>query len=287
MIVIIGAEGQLGRDLQSELAPLGAKPLRHPELDVTDRGAVEGVLSRLGLKDEPSWIVNAAAKTHVDRCESEDTDAFRVNALGARYVAEACARLGVRLVHVSTDYVFDGSKHTPYTEKDTPRPINAYGVTKLAGEHYVRYALADHYIVRTSGVYGTSPCRGKGGQNFVDKMLQLASEGGELRVVDDEVLTPTFAEDLARQIRGIIEKPPPAGVYHATNDGQCSWFEFASEIFRRAGVRASLRPVAASEWQAPARRPSYSVLANEALRRAGLDMMGPWQDALARYLAKK
>jgi len=282
-IAVFGADGQLGRDLLDTLAPHNPVPFDLPDADITDRRTV----MRLLAEHRPDWVVNSAAMTHVDRCESEHEQAMRVNAIGAGHLADACAEFGARLVHISTDYVFDGLKSGPYVETDTPRPINVYGISKFAGELYVRRALDAHYIVRSSGLYGTHPCRGKDGRNFVDTMLALAEQHDELKVVVDEVLTPTFTLDLARQIARMIDAVPPPGIYHATNDGECSWHEFAKEIFEQAGRNVRVAKTTSAEWGAPARRPANSVLANAALDAAGLDIMPPWRDALSRYLAAK
>jgi dTDP-4-dehydrorhamnose reductase len=281
-IAIFGADGQLGMDLQKSLSRHRVKPLTYQDVDILERPRVGEVLSSI----KPDWVINAAALTNVDWCESNDVKAFQVNALGARYVAESSPPGNTRIIQLSTDYVFDGAKKAPYTEDDVPRPLNAYGITKLAGEHYVRSAHPGHYIVRTSGLYGTHPCWGKR-RNFVDTMLALAREKGEVRVVCDETLTPTFAEDLAEQIRRLIESEPPAGIYHATNAGECSWYEFAETIFELSGTQVRLEKTTAREWNAPARRPGYSVLQNAALQHAGIDVMPDWRDALARYLSKK
>lgn len=288
-IAIIGADGQLGTDVVSALS--GHELTRYVEpgrerddavgLDVTDRAAVMAAIGRV----RPQWVVNTAAMTNVDACESAVVAAVEVNAAGARNVAEACAAAGATLIHISTDYVFDGGKETAYTETDPPHPINVYGMTKLMGEWYVESACASHYIVRSSGLYGRTPAVGKGGANFVETMLRLAGERDRLTVVNDEVLTPTFAEDLARQLGAIMDKRPPFGVYHATNAGRCSWFEFAREIFRVAGVGVTVEPISSAAWKAPARRPANSVLENAALAAHGCNAMPEWRDALSRYLA--
>ncbi|MEJ2722151.1 MAG: dTDP-4-dehydrorhamnose reductase, partial [bacterium] len=210
----------------------------------------------------------------------------RVNAAGAMHVAESCRNTGARLIQISTDYVFDGRKRTPYLEDDTPRPLNVYGMTKLAGERYARRGIPECYIVRTSGLYGLHPCWGKR-RSFVDTMLSLAAERKSIRVVDDEILTPTFTEDLAAQIRKLIESGPPAGIYHATNSGECSWHDFARSIFETSGIEIRLERITAAEWNARARRPAYSVLENNRLKSMGLDVMPPWEDALGRYLSAK
>ncbi|MFQ5510243.1 MAG: dTDP-4-dehydrorhamnose reductase [Candidatus Krumholzibacteriia bacterium] len=278
-IVIFGGDGQLGSDLRQALSAGDVVPVGHEDADIVDANAVAGAVA--GAR--PQWVINSAAMTHVDRCEEEDVRAFEINALGARNVAVAARSHGARIVHISTDYVFDGSKGEPYVEEDLPRPISAYGLSKLAGEMFVRTLHPEHYIIRTSGLYGLHRCRGKG-TNFVDTMLRLSRERDVLRVVSDEVLTPTFSHDLAQQIRVMIEENPPYGIYHATNLGQCSWHEFAAEIFRLAGSGARLEETTAAEWKAPARRPACSVLKNAALEGAGIQSMPDWKDALRRYL---
>ena len=282
-IAVIGADGQLGRDLLEVLSHHQLTPLGHADADITDRASVTSALAAA----KPDWVINAAAMTHVDRCEDDAEQAFLVNAIGARHVAEASKENNASLIHISTDYVFDGSKRSPYVESDETNPINAYGISKLAGELYVRYLQPEHYVVRTSGLYGAHPCRGKGGRNFVDTMLALADERDEINVVSDEVLTPTYSIDLAHQVAAIIDKAPPPGVYHATNAGECSWYEFAREIFRIAGKEIAVGETTSAAWGAPATRPAYSVLDNAALRDAGIDSMPDWRDALQRFMASR
>jgi dTDP-4-dehydrorhamnose reductase len=222
--------------------------------------------------------------THVDGCENDPLAAFETNAVGARTIARACAAHGARMLHISTDYVYDGAKGSAYVETDLPRPINAYGISKLAGECFARYECEGAVVVRTSGLYGVHVCRGKG-SNFVETMLARAGSGAPMSVVEDERLTPTFTADLAAQIRSMIEAAAAPGVYHATNAGGCSWHEFTVELLRLAGVRAGVKPIRAAEWKSPTRRPANSILENRALQALGLDIMPDWRDALARYLA--
>jgi len=281
-IAIFGANGQLGMDLRAALSGHGVEGLDLPELDVRNRYDVEATLVRI----RPTWVINSAAFTDVDKCEDHDLAAFQVNALGARHIARACNALGARLIQISTDYVFDGKKSSPYLESDLTGPLNLYGKTKLAGERFALGAESGCIVVRTSGLYGSHPCLGKG-RNFADTMLLLAADRDVLRIVDDEILTPTFTEDLARQIRVIIESAPSGGIYHATNSGECSWFDFARMIFDLAGVSIRLERTTAAQWNAPAKRPGYSVLDNNRLRSAGLDRMPRWEDALSRYIETK
>jgi dTDP-4-dehydrorhamnose reductase len=278
-IAIFGSEGQLGSALIEALPAHDVVPVREAEADVGDLDAV-----RRAVDDaRPDCVINAAAMTHVDRCETDPAPAFVVNAIGARNVARAAHAAGAMLVLVSTDYVFDGEKGAPYVETDAPNPLGVYGMTKYAGELFAAEECTRCYVVRTSGLYGTATCVGKG-TNFVETMLRLAGERDQLSVVEDERLTPTFADDLAVQIRTLLETPPAPGVYHATNGGECSWYEFAAEIFRLEGIGVKVVGIPASEWETPTRRPANSVLENAALAGAGIDVMPEWRDALSRYL---
>jgi dTDP-4-dehydrorhamnose reductase len=282
-VAIFGVSGQLGRAAAAVLAAAhDVVEIDHERADVRDAVAVDGAVRSV----KPDWVVNSAAMTHVDRCENEPLAAFEANALGARNVAYACEKSRSRLLHVSTDYVFDGEKKSPYVENDAARPINAYGMSKLAGECFVRAHDSSHVVVRTSGLYGWYRCRGKG-SNFAETVLARARQGQPLRVVSDERLTPTFTEDLAQQIRAIIERGVPGGIYHATNAGACSWFEFARELLALVGVSASIEPIRAEEWKSPTRRPANSVLENRALATLGIDIMPDWSDALARYVSAR
>jgi dTDP-4-dehydrorhamnose reductase len=280
-VVVIGATGQLGSDCVEAFAGERVRGLSHDDLDIGDDAAVGRVLGAL----RPDVVVNTAAFHNVPRCETEVERAYALNAVAPRRLARVCAELGARLVHVSTDYVFDGAKQVPYVETDRPMPLNVYGVSKLAGEYEVLASPGPHQVVRSSGLYGVRPCRAKGG-NFIDTMYRVAAQQPEVKVVNDEVLTPTFTADLAAQIR-VLALEGPAGLYHATNQGSCSWYEFARAIFDLGGLRTPLRPTSVQEMAAPVRRPFYSVLENAALAAAGLDRMRPWREALADYMARR
>jgi dTDP-4-dehydrorhamnose reductase len=279
-VAIFGISGQLGSDVAAALSSRSIVPIERARADIRDEAAVMSAVREA----RPDWVINCAAMTHVERCESEALAAFAVNAAGARAVAVAAEANGARMLHISTDYVFDGDKRAPYLEGDFPRPLNVYGASKLSGEWAVRSAGPRHVVLRTSGLYGLNACRGKG-TNFVETMIRRAQSGAPTRVVSDEVLTPTFSADLAAQIRMIIEKGTPGGVYHATNAGSCSWFEFASAIFRHAGAAIAPDAITAREWNSPVRRPAYSVLENGALSALRIDAMPEWRDALARYMS--
>lgn len=278
-ILITGGKGQFGTDLERELTGSGGHEVICPgrdRLDVTRpdqvREAVEAV--------RPEVVVHAAANTSVDRCELEPDGAYLVNALGTRNVAVAAARVKARLVYISTDYVFDGRKKEPYTEFDLPAPLSVYGKSKLAGENYAAAFSARFFIVRTSWLYG------RRGNNFVKTMLKLASARPEVAVVNDQVGTPTFTEDLARFI-GVLIQTELYGIYHASNNGACSWFDFARSIFRLAGLtHVAVKPIATAELNRPAPRPAYSVLDNYCLRLQGLPDLRPWEEALAEFFRK-
>jgi dTDP-4-dehydrorhamnose reductase len=220
---------------------------------------------------------------HVENCEQEPAKAYAVNAMGARNLAIVTRDLGAVLVHVSTDYVFDGKKSEPYIEDDTPLPLNVYGNTKLAGEHFVRSVNPKHLVLRTSALYGKHPCRGKGGLNFVDLMLKLARERGKVRVVDNEVVTPTSTSQLAKQIV-VLSRCDAYGLYHATAEGRCSWYQFAKEIFQIANTDVRLDVATAAEFPAKVPRPSYSILENHALKIRRLNLFTTWQEGLCDYL---
>jgi dTDP-4-dehydrorhamnose reductase len=280
-VVVVGSTGQLGSDLVEAFAGDRVHGLAHEDMDIGDDAAVRRVLSEL----RPDVVVNTAAFHNVPKCETDVEQAYALNAVAPRRLARVCKELGARLVHVSTDYVFDGAKQTPYLETDRAMPLNVYGVSKLAGEHEVLGADGNHQVVRSSGLYGLRPCRAKGG-NFIDTMYRVAAQQPEVRVVSDEILTPTFTADLAAQIRVLALEGRP-GLFHATNQGSCSWYEFARAIFDLGGLATPLRPTSVQDFAAPVRRPFYSVLENAALAAARLDRMRHWRDALADYMNRR
>lgn len=280
-VAIIGANGQLGSDLMQVLSAWDVYPLVRPGCDVRDAAAVRDVLREI----QPRVVINTAAFTDVDACENDVQYAFDVNACAVRAVAETCASLRALLVQLSTDYVFDGGKHAPYREDDASHPLNVYGISKLAGEYFAQNTCPDHLVVRTSGLYGARGARGKGG-NFIETMIRIAREGRPIRVVNDQMLTPTYTWDLAEAIRRLISTEA-YGVYHVTNSGACSWYEFASRIFTRLDLTPELIPITSAEWGARARRPPYSVLATEKLTKAGGGELRVWTEALDAYLEEK
>jgi dTDP-4-dehydrorhamnose reductase len=282
-ILLIGASGQLGTDLRRTLPAGVLIPLTRADLDITDRDAVEGVLAA----HAPAWVINTAAYHRVDDIETRDARlAFAVNEVAVGHLARVCALRGARLLHLSTDYVFGGGPPGPYGEDAPPAPLSVYGESKLAGERLVRAASPNHIIVRSSGLYGVAGSAGKGG-NFVETMLRLAREGRDIRVVDDQVLTPTYTADLAEAIARLLAVTPPGGIYHLTNAAKCSWFEFAERIFDLSDVGLKPKRTTSDEFGAAARRPSHSVLRNTRAAALGVPPLRVWPEALEAYLRAK
>lgn len=279
---VLGAAGQLGRDLCPRLAG-EVVPLSRADIDLEKPDTITAYLAA----HRPDVLVNCAAYNFVDKAEADPAPAFAANGLGVRLLARACAAAGVKFVHVSTDYVFglDADRTTPFTETDAPGPVSAYGLSKLVGEYAVRAASPAHLVVRTCGLYGVWGSGGKGG-NFVETMLRVAGQGKPLRVVNDQRCTPSYTADVAEAIAGLI-RAGAGGLYHVTNAGDCTWHELAAEIFRQSGVAADLTPIASAEFNAPARRPPYSVLSNAKLAAAGVPAPRPWREALTAYLAER
>jgi dTDP-4-dehydrorhamnose reductase len=280
-VAVIGATGQLGTDVAEEFVRHGDQVCRfsHAEIEVSSLSNVREVL----IEARPELIVNTAATHQVESCEQEPSKAYAVNAIGPRNLALVARDLGAVLIHISTDYVFDGAKKTPYLEVDPALPLNVYGNTKLAGELFVQCTTNRYFILRTSALYGRNPCRAKGGLNFVELMLKLAAERDELRVVNDEVISPTSTAELAKQIV-VLSGTEKFGLYHATAEGNCSWFEFASKILEIADVKTKLVVAGFDEFPAKIRRPKYSVLENYGLKGHGLNTFGKWEDGLRCYL---
>ena len=280
-IAVIGANGQLGNDVLRAFARHGDEvcPLTHSEIEIADVDSV----SRTLQETKPDIVVNTAAMHHVEKCEEEPSKAFAVNALGARNLALVTQEMRSVLMHVSTDYVYDGRKGDPYEEQDAPQPLNVYGNSKLAGEYFVRSVTEKHFVLRTSALYGKSACRAKGGRNFIQLMLKLAKERDEIRVVDSEVVSPTSTAELAQQLVR-LSRSDCYGLYHATAEGSCSWFKFAQTIFSLTKTPTKLNVAGPDEFPAKVPRPKYSVLENSALKRQGLNEFGLWQNGLRTYL---
>ncbi len=280
-ILLIGASGQLGTDLVAALSRHQlVTPPRHT-LDVLRPDQIHRVLQ----SERPRVVINTAAFHQVDTCESEVLTAFQANGEAVRNLGLAARDIDAVLVHYSTDYVFDGSAARPYLENDRSRPLNVYGASKLAGEHLLESVWQKHFLIRTSGLYGHAGSRGKGG-NFVETMIRKAENGEPIRVVHDQRLTPTSTLELARKTAALI-KTSHYGLYHVTSGGNCTWYEFAREIFRLLEIRADLAPTTSDRFAALARRPAYSVLANHRLDGVGMDDLKHWKDALRDYLSDR
>jgi len=289
-ILITGAAGMLGTqvvcDLQRGYTELGTIPQSFvgaqllladlAELDITDKASCEKYMA----ENRPDVVINCAAYTNVDGCESHQEDAFKVNAIGARNLAIACENIGAKLVHVSTDYVFKGDEPTPRREYDITNPISVYGKTKNVGEEFVRRYCTKSFIVRTAWLYGYF------GKNFVKTMVRLCNERGGASVVNDQHGNPTNAADLSHHLLKIADSEE-YGTYHCTGNGECTWYEFAREIARLAGFEGVMKPCTSDEFPTPTKRPAYSSLDNMMLRVTVGDEMRHWKDALAAYFENK
>jgi dTDP-4-dehydrorhamnose reductase len=275
-LLVTGAGGMLGHKVvaHARLAGHDVVAADHGTLDVTDEAAVRGAVGDIA----PSAVINCAAFTDVDGAEEREEQALAVNGRGAGNVARAAAQAGARMVHVSTDYVFDGAKDTPWLESDPTGPLGAYGRTKLAGEREVAAAGPDHAIVRTAWLFGA------GGQNFVDTMLRLASEHDEVSVVTDQVGCPTWTGHLAPALVALAERPDETGVFHGAGAGYCSWNELAAETFRQSGSDCRVAPTTSEAFKRPAPRPTWSVLGTE--RDPGV-RLPPWRDGLRGHLDER
>jgi dTDP-4-dehydrorhamnose reductase len=274
-IVITGAAGMLGQDVvrTARAANHEVVPLAREDLDLLDGALVRRIVAR----EIPNAVINCAAWTDVDGAEAHEDAATRVNGEAAGMLAAAAAEVGASIVHPSTDYVFDGTASRPYVESNPTDPVNAYGRSKLAGEHAVAAGNARHFVVRTSWLFGA------GGRNFVETMLGLAGAGGPVLVVRDQVGCPTFTGHLAEALVRLVDGES-YGLHHIAGGGQCSWFEFANEIFEQAGVETRAMSCTSDEFPRPAPRPAYSVLRSE--RDYGFELP-PWQEGLASYLAER
>ncbi len=277
MILITGILGQLGFDLAKEFTKRGVEYIAPSleELELTTEAGAKNFI----LEKKPETVVHCAAYTAVDKAESEAELAITVNGMGTRWIAEACREIGAKMIYISTDYVFGGDGKIPYEVNDEKNPVNVYGRSKLLGEDAVNALVEKHFIVRTSWVFGIN------GNNFIKTMLRLAETKKKLNVVNDQIGSPTYTPDLSRLLADMAASDK-YGVYHATNEGFCSWADFAREIFEQAGLKVEVDGVPTSEYPTPARRPFNSRLSKKSLDEAGFDRLPPWQDALKRYLVE-
>jgi len=279
-IAVIGSNGQLGSDLVREFAARGDETtaLTHSDIEVGDYRSVESLLQEIG----PNVVLNTAAFHVVQQCESDPHRAFQVNALGALNIAKVCEQLKAVSVFFSTDYVFSGAKQKPYVETDPPCPLNMYGGTKLLGEYYTLDNARESLVLRVSGLYGSVPCRAKGG-NFISTMLKASEQRSVVKVVRDEILTPTPTSEIASKTYELIMNGV-RGLVHLTCEGECSWYEFARVIFDTLNLRTPLEPCSANDFPSTVKRPLYSVLENQRMKDLHLGDMPHWEDALVRFL---
>ena len=279
---MIGSNGQLGTDIMKYFKSKGEDitGLTQDEIDVCYPGRCKPVLANI----KPDLIINTAAFHQVDLCEDEVEPSFAVNVGGVKNLCKICLEFDIPLMHFSTDFVFgaDQQRKTPYNEDDCPGPISLYGISKLAGEYVIKYMLKKYYLIRACGLYGYAGSLIKG-TNFVESMIKIAKEGRKIKVVNDQILTPTSTKDLTEKLYELIHTGK-YGLYHMTNTGECSWYDFALEIFKLAGLSPDISPITSEEFSAKAKRPAYSVLDNKNLRAIGLKDLRPWKEALKDYI---
>jgi dTDP-4-dehydrorhamnose reductase len=280
-VLLLGGSGQLGSEIRRLWTGGEVTAPGHAALDITNGQAVSAAIG--GLR--PDTVVNCAAFHNVERCEAEPENAFRANALAVDGMARACAAHGAVFVTFSTDYVFDGTLGRPYSEADVPAPLSAYGVSKLAGELLVARLQSPAYVVRTCGVYGVRPSASKG-YTFIDRMIAQKRAGETIRVVDDQTVSPTFAAHLAQAVRALLESGAAYGVYHAVNEGAVTWYGYAREALRAAGLDDDVEAVSYKEWKSTVRRPAFSALENAKLHALGIALPS-WREGVADYVAMR
>lgn len=273
--LVIGADGQLGFDLMRVLGDK-AVGLTHRDVDITDQQSVWNILE----EHKPDIVINVAAISNAEQCEKEPDLCFSVNAMGAWNVAKAAAAIGCPVLLMSTDYVFDGSKDG-FQEDDATHPLNVYGASKAAGEHLVQIANPQHYIIRSSAFFGVQLSHK--GHDFPRLMLRLAKEQPDVRVVNDQFISPTYTKDLASKIKELIELEVPYGIYHVTNQGSCSWYELAKKVFEISGTNIQLLPIPTSQSPSEIKRPRNSVLKNTKFQELNIEFLRSWEEALEEY----
>ena len=282
-VVVIGANGQLGSDLCQELGTSNLVPLLHSDIEITDMDSIKAAFE----KHQPDVVINTAAYHQPDQCEDNPDKAYLINSLGVRNLAVAAQEYGIRLAYISSDYVFGGDERrsVPYTEFDSPSPLNIVGKSKLIGEEFSQHLCTRHFIIRVSGLFGVRGSSVKGG-NFIETILRIARERGEIRVVNDQIFSPTYTRDAARKIAQLVSTNY-YGVFHITNRGQCSWYELAVEAIKLVALEVHCLPITSEQYPQKAKRPHFSVLDNYHLRLLGMDDMRSWQESLKAYLNEK
>lgn len=278
-VLLLGANGQLGTDLVKTNPGHEIIPATRADADVTNAGLIDVLVMRYA----PQVVINTTAFNRTEDCEDLPEVAMGVNALGPRNVARACAHVNARLVHFSTDFVFDGKKGAPYVESDAPRPLSVYGLSKLGGEYMTLAVSEGNIVIRSSSLFGAAGSSGKGG-NFLESVIKRALSGKAVHVIHSIVMTPTYTLDLAQRTWEILARNPSGGVYHAANSGACSWYDFAREAFRLLGLP---EPSPVASFPSKMKRAPYSALASERLGELGLSPLRSWTDALKAYLVEK
>ena len=274
-VLVTGVKGQLGYDVVKDLEKRGHQPIGvdRDEMDLMDNEAIRTFIMNL----KPEAIIHCAAYTAVDKAEEEVETCYQINAEAVKVISECAKELDVKLIYISTDYVFDGTKEGEYVETDLPNPINVYGASKLKGEQYVQTLLEKYYIVRISWVFGVN------GNNFIKTMRRLGSERDELNIINDQVGSPTYTADLAPLLVDMMETDK-YGIYHVTNEETCSWYEFANEIFKQSGMEVKTNPITTDQYPTAAKRPMNSLMSKAKLKANGFNLLPTWQEALAHYL---
>ncbi len=282
-VLITGSKGQLGKKLIEILGKKYQLILTDStSMDITDIDIIKKVIK----KEKPDYIIHAAAYTQVDKAEENIELCREINSYGTKNIAAVAKEYDIKLIYISTDFVFDGKKNKPYTEDDKPNPTSVYGLTKYEGEKYVQKFCEKYYIIRVSWLFGELPIEYKG-TNFVEIMLRLAKEKTILKVVNDQIGSPTYTGDLAETIFKIIEKAPEFGTYHFSGDGTCSWYDFAKEIFTQTNTKIDLIPIESKDYTQKALRPHYSYLDKSKIEKTLGIKARPWQKMLSEYLLKR
>lgn len=282
-ILLIGARGQLGTDIQKVIPKSFLIPLTRDDIQVENQESIFSNISKI----RPDIVINTSAFHKVDVCEDSIKESFLVNTFAIEYLAKACLEHKCALVHISTDYVFgaDEARTSPYSEVDREGPISVYGLSKLAGEKFLQYKMTNFFLIRSAGLFGVAGSSGKGG-NFVETMIRLGKEKGKVSVVNDQYTSPTYTLNLAENIWKLIQTRH-YGLYHMTSEGDCSWYEFANTIFNILKMDVECTPCSTAQFPTRARRPKYSVLENSRLKALGLNSMNHWKENLEFYLSEK
>jgi dTDP-4-dehydrorhamnose reductase len=280
-IMLTGSNGQLGREIHEVLVANDYEviALTHDDCDLEDLFTMKELI----LKHMPQVLINTAAFHNVEACEIDTKKAFKINAEAPAFIARMCNYLSIKLIHFSSDYVFNGKNNSPYAENDTPEPLNIYGLSKLKGENLINASCCKHLIIRVSGLYGKYPCRAKNGLNFVQLMLKLAKERGEVKVVTDEIVSPTSTKSIAKMMDDFLQRDLQ-GTIHVSSEGSCSWNEFAKEIFEYTDTPVRLLDAKSSDFPSKVARPAYSVLDNKYIYSKGFHRMPHWRESLHTYL---